>query len=100
MFEKMGQKGIFRNFLENFDQKKRLFFWRALPLKNNFGAKGAFRKILSSFSRKLIFQNSTKGGIFGSAGGRIPGGGGGGRPPPPLNPLLKWTILERTVKVY
>ena len=46
------------------------------------GAKGALRKILRSVSQKWISQNSTKGGLFGSAGGQIPEEGH----PPPLPP--------------
>ena len=36
------------------------------------GSYGAFRKILSSVSQKWVSQNKSKGGPFGSAGGRIP----------------------------
>ena len=52
---KNRQKSVFRHFFfENVDQKI------------------AFRKILGSVSQKWKSQNSTKGGPFGSAGGRIP----------------------------
>ena len=51
-----------------------------------------------SVSQKWISQNSTKGGLFGSAEGRIPeeggGGVGGGDRLSPLNPLLyKYLVI-------
>ena len=71
-FEKQTQKGIFEQFLENFDQKNVFFFGARSPLKLVYiGAKGVFRKILGSVTKNES-QNSTKGGPFGSARGRIP----------------------------
>ena len=68
--------------------KKSRFFGIRSPLKISieWRAEGAFRKILRSVSQKWISQNSTKGGPFGSAGGRLPEGGGeraSASPPPP-----------------
>ena len=59
-FEKTVKKGVFRHFLENFDKKMRFF-----------GAR-SFRKILGSVGQKWISEKVSKGGPFGSAGGRIP----------------------------
>ena len=58
------------------------------------GAEGPFRKILGSVGQKWISEKVSKGGPFGSAGGRIPERE---RPPPsprppPLNPPLSKTI--------
>ena len=68
---------------------------RAPPQKIvNFGAKGALRKILGSVGQKWISEKVSKGGPFGSAGGRIPERG---RPPnrhhPPLNPPLVSSMI-------
>ena len=65
--------------------KKSRFFGARSPSKLVYiEAEGAFRKILGSVGQKWISEKVSKGGPFGSAGGRIPegGGGGGGRPPP------------------
>ena len=76
---KRPKKCVFRLFLKIFNQKIAFFSARAPPSKLVFiGAEGAFRKILGSVCQKWISQNSSKGGPFGSAGGRIPEGGRGG----------------------
>ena len=70
--------------------KKSRFFGARSPSKLVYiGAKGAFRKILGSVGQKWISEKVSKGGPFGSAGGRIPEGGGGERPPPPPPPPPK-----------
>ena len=59
--------------MESFDQKISVFSARAPPSKVVYiGAKGAFRKILGSVGQKWIYLKVAKGGLFGSAGGRIP----------------------------
>ena len=63
--QKQAKKALFGNFLP----KKSLFFRRALPLKLSVDWS---RKNLGSISQNWISQNSSKGGPFGSAGGRIP----------------------------
>ena len=64
--------------------KKSRFFGARSPSKLVYiGAKGAFRKILGSVGQNWISEKVSKGGPFGSAGGRIPEGGGGVPPPPP-----------------
>ena len=50
------------------------------------GAKGAFRKILGSVGQKWISEKVSKGGPFGSAGGRIPEGRGASAEQPPHPP--------------
>ena len=68
-----AKKTVFRHFLENFDQKIALVY---------------FRKILGSVSQKMISQNSTKGDTLGRHGG-------GGRPP--INPPLIQRILVNSI---
>ena len=67
---KKGQKSVPRHFLEKFDQKIVVFFRlgarSSLKINMSFGFEGAFRQKLESVSQKLISQNSTKGGSFGS----------------------------------
>ena len=66
----MAEKGVFRHFLENADQKF-AFFRRALPLKLLYiGAKGAFRKIVRSVT-KIGYLKIVQRVPFGPAGGRI-----------------------------
>ena len=49
------------------------FFGARFPTKiTNIGAEGAFTKTLGSVSPNWRSDNSTKGGPFGSAGGRVP----------------------------
>ena len=63
ILKKQAKKAVFRHFLDTFD---------APPSKVvHFGTKGAFRKTLGSVRQKGISQNSTKGGPFESAWGRI-----------------------------
>ena len=70
-----------RQIFEKFWQKNSIFFGARSPSKLVYiGAKGAFRKILGSVGQKGISEKVSKGGPFGSAGGRIPEVG---RPPPP-----------------
>ena len=71
------------HFLETFDQKLRFFGARS-PLKISIYWR--LRKIFRVGHQILISQNSTKGGPFGSVGGRIPERKG--VPPPHLNPPL------------
>ena len=66
--------------------KKAVFGARSPSKLVYIGAKGAFRKILGSVGQKWISEKVSKGGPFGSAGGRIPKGGGGVRPPPKSAP--------------
>ena len=82
--------------------KKLRFFGARSPSKLVYiGAKGAFRKILGSVRQKWISEKVSKGGPFGSAGGRIPdGGGGGGASAFPLNPPLPQMVLDFKVLVY
>ena len=80
---------VFGHFLKNFDKK--IAGARSPSKLVYIGAEGAFRKILGSVGQKWISEKVSKGGPFGSAGGRIPEGGGGrppNAPPPPLNPPL------------
>ena len=85
-FWKNSQKAVFGNFLKNFDKKIAFFFGARSPSKLVYiGAEGAFRKILGSVRQKWISEKVSKGGPFGSAGGRIPEGGGV-RPPPTRPP--------------
>ena len=95
IFEKRVKKAVFGHCLKNFDKKNRFFLARAPPPNLVYiGAKGAFRKILGSVGQKWISEKVSKGGPFGSAGGRIPEGGKGSvrPPPPPLNPPLQCSI--------
>ena len=74
-----GGGGFSKNFPGGFSR----FFGAGSPSKLVYiGAKGAFRKILGSVGQKWISEKVSKGGPFGSAGGRIPEGRGV-RPPPP-----------------
>ena len=62
-------------------KKSRFFFGARFPSNLVYiGAQGAFRKILGSVGKNWISEKVSKGGPFGSTGGRIPEGGG--RPPP------------------
>ena len=99
IFEKTVKKAVFGHFLKNFDKKIAFFFGARSPSKLVYvGAKGAFRKILGSVGQKWISEKVSKGGPFGSAGGRIPKGKGVRPPPPapsPLNPpLLQFKSYE------
>ena len=77
--------------------KKLRFFGARSPSKLVYiGAKDAFRKILGSVGQKWISEKVSKGGPFGSAGGRIPEGGG--RPPPTLNPPLLYDNIKLVFK--
>ena len=81
--KKTGQKAILGTFWKMFTKKSRFcgarallkisIYWRQKRLKKNFRVR----------HQKCISKNSTKGGPFGSAGGRIPEGGGCVRLPPP-----------------
>ena len=98
IFEKTVKKNRFWALFEKFWQKNCVFFGARSPSKLVYiGAEGAFRKILGSVRQKWISEKVSKGGPFGSAGGRIPEGGGGGvrppAPPPPLNPPLSSSVL-------
>ena len=76
-FLKTVKKAVFGHFLKNFAFFSRFFFGARSPSKLVYvGAKGAFRKILGSVGQKWISEKVSKGGPFGSAGGRIPEGGG------------------------
>ena len=78
IFEKKTiKKAFFGHFLKKF-YKKIAFFWRVRSPSElvYIGAVGAFRKILGSVGQKWISEKVSKGGPFGSAGGRIPEGGG------------------------
>ena len=73
IFKKTVKKAVFGHFLKIFDKKNRVFFGARSPSKLVYiGAKGAFRKILGSVGQKWISDKVSKGGPFGSAGGRIP----------------------------
>ena len=83
IFKKTVKKAVFGHFLKNFDKKKCVFFGARSPSKLVYiGAEGAFRKILGSVRQKWISEKVSKGGPFGSAGGRIPEGGASAPPPP------------------
>ena len=69
--KKQAEKAVLGTFLKTLTKKSR-FLVHASPSKLVYI--GAFRKKLGSVSQKLISQSSTKGGPFGSAGGRIPEG--------------------------
>ena len=77
--KKQSKKAVFGHFLKNVDKKIAFFGARSTSKLVYIGAKGAFRKILGSVGQKGISEKVSKGGPFGSAGGRIPEGG---RPPP------------------
>ena len=62
------------HFLKNFDKKSRFFGARSPSKLVYIGAKGAFRKILGSVGQKWLSEKVSKGGPFGSTGGRIPKG--------------------------
>ena len=84
IFEKTVKKAVFGHFLKNFDKKIAFFFGARSPSKLVYiGAKGAFRKILGSVGQKWISEKVSKGGPFGSAGGRIPEKGASAPSPPP-----------------
>ena len=69
--EKTVKKAVFGHFLKNFDKKIAFFFGARSPSKLVYiGTKGAFRKILGSVGQKWISEKVSKGGPFGSAGGR------------------------------
>ena len=72
-------KTLFRpNFLKVLEKTPKIAFFsaRAPPSKLVYiGGKYAFRKKLGPASQRLISQNSTKGGLFESAEGRILEGG-------------------------
>ena len=72
-FWKNSQKSRFWALFEKFWQKI-AFFWRALPLKNSI----YWRR---SVGQKGISEKVSKGGPFGSAGGRIPEEGASAPPP-------------------
>ena len=77
-FWKNSQKSRFWALFEKFWQKNRVFFGARSPSKLVYiGAKGALRKTLGSVGQKWSSEKVSKGGPFGSAGGRIPEGGGG-----------------------
>ena len=53
--KKTGQKAVFGHFVEKFDRKIAIFFWRTLPLKVSiYWRPGGFRKILGSVGQKWI----------------------------------------------
>ena len=82
--KKQAYKGIFKHFLENFDQKIALC-WCALPPQNKYTlAPKAPLKYFFGFHHQIwISQNSTKGGPWGKK--KHPPQR---TPPPPSNPLL------------
>ena len=83
-FWKNSQKSRFWALFEKVWQKNCVFFGARCPPKLVYiGAEGAFRKILGSVRQKWISEKVSKGGPFGSAGGRIPEGGGVRPPAPP-----------------
>ena len=99
VFEKTVKKNVFGHFLKNFDKKNRVFFGARSPSKLIYiGAQGAFRKYLGTVGQKWICEKLSKGGPFGSAGGRIPEQRASAPtpppPPPPLNPPLLFCILD------
>ena len=87
--KKQSKKPFLNTFWKILTKKSRFFFGARSPSKLVYiGAKGAFKKILGSVGQKWISEKVSKGGPFGSAGGRISEGGGRPPPPPPLNPPL------------
>ena len=83
-FWKNSKKSRFWALFEKFWQQVRFFFGARSPSKLvPIGANGAFRKILGSFGQKWISEKVSKGGPFGSAGGRIPEERGVSASPPP-----------------
>ena len=90
-WKKQSKKPFF--FLKNFDKKIAFFFGARSPSKLVYiGAKGAFGKILGSVGQKWISEKVSKGGPFGSAGGRIPEEGAYA-PPPQIRPW-RHSILD------
>ena len=80
--KKQSKTPFLGTFWKILTKKNRVFFGARSPSKLvGIGAKGAFRKILGSVGQKWISEKVSKGGPFGSAGGRIPERGGV-RPPP------------------
>ena len=73
-FEKnRPKKGVFRHFLEIFDQKIAFFFGARSPFKTCiYWRLRRLKKVFRVHHQKWISQNSTKGWPFKSAGGRIP----------------------------
>ena len=71
--KKTVKKAVFGHLLKNFGKKIAFFFGARSPSKLLYiGAKGAFRKNLGSVGQKWFSEKVSKGGPFGSAGGRIP----------------------------
>ena len=69
------------------------FFGARSPSKLVYiGAEGAFRKILGSVGQKWISEKVSKGGLFGSAGDRIPERG---RPQSQISPGHR-RMVEKT----
>ena len=97
-----SQKSRFWALFEKFWQKNSVFFCARSPSKLVYiGAKGAFRKILGSAGQKWISEKVSKGGPFGSAGGRIPEGeGGGGSSAPRPSPLKSAPGFKDELRVY
>ena len=90
-------KTVFGHFLKKILTKNSVFFGARSPSKLVYiGAKGAFRKILGSVCEKWISEKVSKGGPFGSAGGRIPEGGRP-PPPPPKSAPGSMTLLQTSV---
>ena len=72
LLKKQSKKAVFGHFLKNFDKKNCVFFGARSPSKLVYiGLEGAFRTILGSVGQKWISEKVSKGGPFGSAGGRI-----------------------------
>ena len=72
-FEKTVKKAVFRHFLKIFDKTIGFFFGARSPSKLVYiGAKDSFRNFLGSVGQKWFSEKVSKGGPFGSAGGRIP----------------------------
>ena len=75
-------------------KKSRFFGARSASELVFIGAKGALRKILVSVGQKWISEKVSKGGPFGSAGGRIPEGGGGGASAPGADSTLPVFVFK------
>ena len=91
-WKKKVKKPFLGTFWKILTKKNRVFFGARSPSKLVYiGAKGAFRKILGSVGQQWISEKVSKGGPFGSAGGRIPEGEASA-PLPPLNPPLDGSI--------
>ena len=72
-FQSVPEYSIFGHFMESFDKKSCVFFWRAFPLK--FSLCWRQRRLSKKCwvgRPKKDFLKSTKRGTFGSAGGRNP----------------------------